>query len=155
MKKLPYRNCVAMFVKKNGKIFSGERSDIAGAWQLPQGGIEQNETILNAAKRELREETGIVSVKFLKQTSAPLCYNFPPESQEACLKKYGTLKYAGQQVTFVLFDFFGNDSEINLAATTPREFSNWKWTSPKDLLDGIVDFKKEISISAAKELGLI
>ena len=155
MQELPYRNCVTMFVKKNGKIFSGERSDVIGAWQLPQGGIEKGESILEAAKRELREETGIVSVKFLKQTAAPMRYDFSPELQDKCLKKYGNLKYAGQQVTFVLFDFFGDDSEIDLEATSPREFSNWKWIEPKILLDGIVDFKKEVSISAAKELGLI
>ena len=155
MQELPYRKCVAMFVRKNEKIFAVERSDVSGAWQLPQGGVEKDESILEAAKRELYEETKIVSVKFLKQTSAPLRYDFPQELQDACIKKYGSLKYAGQAVTFVLFDFFGDDSEINLEDTSPREFSNWKWSEPQMLLDGIVDFKKEVFVSAERELNLI
>jgi len=31
----------------------------AGAWSIPKGGMEEGETALEAAKRELEEETGI------------------------------------------------------------------------------------------------
>jgi predicted NUDIX family NTP pyrophosphohydrolase len=31
----------------------------AGAWSIPKGGMEEGESVLDAAKRELEEETGI------------------------------------------------------------------------------------------------
>lgn len=144
-----------MFVYYKNKIFAGERSDTAGAWQCPQGGIEEDEDIIDAARRELKEETGIVSVNFLKKTDTPLKYNFTDESQKNCIKKYGSLKYAGQEVTFVVFNFIGNESEINLEATSPKEFSNWCWMDLKILLDNLVDFKKDVFMQAAHQLELI
>ena len=152
---LPYRKCVAMFVQYDGKVFAGERSDTVGAWQCPQGGVEKNENIIDAARRELKEETGIVSVDFFKKTDTPLKYNFTDESQKNCIKKYGSLKYTGQEVTFVVFNFTGNESEINLDATSPREFSNWCWMDLKILLNNLVDFKKDVFIHAAQQLELI
>ena len=42
----------------DGRVLGCERGDITGAWQLPQGGIDEGETPLAAAWRELEEETG-------------------------------------------------------------------------------------------------
>ena len=50
-----------MLVNDKLEIFAGERIDNIGAWQMPQGGLNKNEPPLNAAKRELFEETGIES----------------------------------------------------------------------------------------------
>ena len=64
-----YRKCVGITVfNSRGKIWVGERSNINSEkkWQMPQGGIDENENFLEAAKRELKEETGIKTVKFIK-----------------------------------------------------------------------------------------
>ena len=34
---------------------------------MPQGGVDQKEDVLNAAKRELKEETGITSIEIIKK----------------------------------------------------------------------------------------
>ena len=59
---LPYRPCVGVVLANlDGLIFTGERIDTPGAWQMPQGGIDPGENPLIAAKRELLEETGVES----------------------------------------------------------------------------------------------
>ena len=51
----PYRSCVGLMIfNKNGEVFCGQRIDNkAEAWQLPQGGIDEGETPLEAGFREL------------------------------------------------------------------------------------------------------
>jgi putative (di)nucleoside polyphosphate hydrolase len=52
------------------------------AWQLPQGGLEEEETASEAALRELQEETGLTveSVSYVSEKT--YCYDFPPEFLE-------------------------------------------------------------------------
>ena len=48
-----------MIVNDEGYVLAIERADVAGAWQLPQGGLDEDEDPLDAAYREIVEETGI------------------------------------------------------------------------------------------------
>ena len=150
---LPYRRCVAIILRKNDRIFVAERLDTENAWQLPQGGVDENESYVDAAKRELQEETGISSVRLSAQTNQSYKYDFPQYSQDQMIKKYGKLKYRGQELRFVLFDFFGDDSEINLQHDT-QEFRQWKWATIENVLNSIVDFKSDCYKNAFSELNL-
>jgi putative (di)nucleoside polyphosphate hydrolase len=144
-----YRKCVSIFLLKNYKIFVGQRIGIEGAWQLPQGGVEKNESLLRAAKRELFEETNVSTVEPLA-SSASYKYDFPLEILQNSLRRYGRLKYAGQKVTFFVFKFLGNDTEINVEKE-PQEFTDWKWTSVEELLENIVLFKRNSYEMAVNE----
>lgn len=55
-------NAGIVVFNKEGKVLLCQRSDKAGAWQFPQGGIETGETPAEAAKRELQEETSLKNV---------------------------------------------------------------------------------------------
>ena len=59
--KLKYRKNVGMvLINSQGYIFAGKRIDNnTGAWQMPQGGIDEGEAPETAALRELTVETGI------------------------------------------------------------------------------------------------
>lgn len=144
---------MAIILRKNGRVFVAERLDTKNAWQLPQGGVNEDESYADAAKRELLEETGVSSISFVAQTKKSYKYDFPQYSQDRMIKKYGKLKYQGQKLCFVLFDFIGDDSEINLYYNT-REFNKWKWETVERVLYSIVDFKADCYKRAFSELNL-
>ena len=85
---LPYRLGVGLVIINDQlKIFTGRRLDNTKAWQMPQGGIDNNEIPLEAAYREMFEETGIrkSKVTLLKQTKTWYRYDLPKEIQEQVL----------------------------------------------------------------------
>ena len=139
-KLLPYRKGVGMMVfNHDKKIFVGKRIDNQKAWQMPQGGVDQNEDCLSAAKRELYEETGIQSIRVVQKSKGEYTYDLP----DSLLGKIWKGKYRGQKQNWYLIKFLGPDSEINLK-TVHQEFIEWKWISVEDLPKVIVDFKKHI-----------
>ena len=130
---------IALLNKEN-KIFVGKRIDNPkNFWQMPQGGIDGNENYLQAAKRELLEETGIKNVKVNKELNYWLEYNLPKN----LLGKIWNGKYRGQKQKWFIMKFLGNDKEININTKNP-EFLEWKWVEISDLPKVAVDFKKEI-----------
>ena len=66
--KLPMRIGVGIIVlNNNNHVFVGKRKDSsANNWQMPQGGVDEGEKFISAAKRELTEETSIKNIKILK-----------------------------------------------------------------------------------------
>jgi putative (di)nucleoside polyphosphate hydrolase len=137
---LLYRPCVGLAVfNTQGKVFVGERFDHPGAWQMPQGGIDSDESLENAARRELYEETGIISVDVLEISTPAIRYNLPPHLKTSLWDG----KFAGQEQHWVALRFHGNDSEINLSAHHPAEFSRYQWVSLHDTINLIVPFKRD------------
>jgi putative (di)nucleoside polyphosphate hydrolase len=138
---LPLRLGVGIaLLNKENKIFVGKRIDNPkNFWQMPQGGIDGNENYLQAAKRELLEETGIKNVKVNKELNYWLEYNLPKN----LLGKIWNGKYRGQKQKWFIMKFLGNDKEININTKNP-EFLEWKWVKISDLPKVAVDFKKEI-----------
>jgi putative (di)nucleoside polyphosphate hydrolase len=137
-----------MLVNSRGLVFAGKRNDVAGgAWQMPQGGVEPNETELDAALRELREETGISAVEILGESAAPLSYELPP----GLLDRLPALAWRGQSQRWFLMRFLGKDADIDVATGEP-EFCDWKWMTVRALLDEIVPFKQEVYKQVVAEL---
>ena len=137
--KLPYRPCVGIVLfNKNGQVFVGERLDNHGAWQLPQGGIDEGESVEEAAFRELHEETGTKSARFIKQMDEQLPYDLP----EHLLGRMWNGAYRGQIQTWVAMEFTGEDSEMTLYGGLYPEFGNWKWVDLDKICALIVPFKR-------------
>ena len=146
-KNLPYRKGVGMMVfNDDKKIFVGKRIDNQKAWQMPQGGVDENEDCLSAARRELYEETGIQSIRVIEKSKEKYTYDLP----EYLLGKLWKGKYKGQKQRWFLIKFLGPDSEINLNQKYP-EFNEWKWVDIDELSNLIVPFKKELYLSVIKE----
>ena len=132
-------------------VWVGRRYGITSeAWQMPQGGIDNNENFLHAANRELKEETSVESVKLIKEIDDWLTYELPKD----LLGKIWKGKYRGQKQKWFIMRFVGNEKEINVKTKNP-EFKDWKWVDINQLLDVVVRFKFEVYKSIVKELNIL
>ena len=135
-----YRPCVGIvLVNDAGLVFVGRRPEFPDAWQMPQGGIDKGETPLQAARRELEEETAVTSVEVVGQTDDWLRYDLPT----ALAGKVWRGRYRGQEQKWFLMRFLGRDSEVDLNAHQ-REFAEWRWMASTDVVDRIVAFKRPV-----------
>ncbi|MEM6439029.1 MAG: RNA pyrophosphohydrolase [Pseudomonadota bacterium] len=138
---LPYRPCVGLMVlNARHEVFVGQRLDFrSDAWQMPQGGIDPGETPLEAALRELGEETGIRRdrVALLAEGSDWIPYDLPRD----LIPKLWKGRYRGQTQRWFAFRFLGEDAEIDIETEHP-EFSRWEWSPRDDVLNRIVPFKR-------------
>ena len=149
---LPYRLGVGLVIINDQlEIFTGRRLDNTKAWQMPQGGIDNNEIPLEAAYREMYEETGIrkSKVTLLKQTKTWYRYDLPQEIQN----NFWGGKFRGQSQKWFLFKFIGTEFDINIE-TKDQEFSDWKWSTKTEMLDSIVPFKRSLYQSVLKDFHL-
>ena len=138
---LPLRTGVGIAVlNSKNKVFVGKRKDNPfDKWQMPQGGVDSNEPLLQAMKRELLEETSIQNIEVLKEFDQWLEYELP----EDLIGKIWKGKYRGQKQKWFVVKFLGDDNEININ-TKNAEFMEWKWVDIDLLPDLIVLFKKHI-----------
>ena len=151
-KELPLRIGVGIaLLNHENKVFVGKRIDNpTNSWQMPQGGIDQNENFLDAAKRELEEETGIKSVKLIKELDGWFKYDLP----KYLLGKLWKGKYRGQKQKWFVMKFLGKPDEINVKTKNP-EFLKWKWIELSQLSNIAVHFKVDIYNKLKEELKIL
>lgn len=146
----PYRPCVvAAIVRKDGLLLVGERADQPGAWQLPQGGIDDGESPEQAVLREVREEIGTGDVTVISRGSQSICYDFPDFVQTKVSEKY-----CGQEQWWFCMQLKEAGAKPDLAQSD-GEFINLEWRSPRDVLAGIIGWKKVAYERGLRQLGLL
>ena len=140
-KTLPLRIGVgAVLLNRNNQVFVGKRRDNPiNKWQMPQGGVDNNEKLVDALKRELYEETSVKSYEIIHELDRWLTYELP----ENLLGKIWRGKYRGQKQRWFILRFSGEENEINVNTKKP-EFLEWKWVEIESLPNIIVDFKKKV-----------
>ncbi len=144
-----YRSCVVgVFLRYDGKILVAKRSD-NGAWQFPQGGIEEGETSVEALYREMEEELGVKNFSVLKKSEKIVKYDFPADLKTAIAKKY-----KGQEQEWFLC-ILSEGEEPCLERVKTLEFSQVKWESMSFVLKEIVHWKRNSYEKGLLELGLL
>ena len=134
-----YRPCVGIALfNQDRKVFVGERLDTPGAWQMPQGGVDEGEAVEDTAFRELKEEVGTDKADILRISSTTTRYELP---EDLANRLWGG-QYCGQEQTWVAMRFTGNDGDIDLNSFDPPEFSKWQWVDLHESIDLIVPFKR-------------
>jgi putative (di)nucleoside polyphosphate hydrolase len=152
-----YRPCVGIMVlNRDGLVWMGRRFDdsrdykMGELWQMPQGGIDPGEEPVEAALRELYEETSIKSVEILQESQDWFKYDLP-----AGIAKTGwRARYRGQIQKWFAVRFEGADDEINILDPGDgniQEFDLWKWVPMADVPGMIIAFKRGVYDSVVEE----
>ena len=149
IKELPLRLGVGIaLLNHENKVFVGKRIDNPkNYWQMPQGGIDKNESFVEAAKRELEEETGVKTIKILKEFDGWLIYDLPKN----LIDKIWKGRYRGQKQKWFIIKFLGKNNEINIRTKNP-EFLDWKWIKISILPEIAVSFKVKVYEKLKEEL---
>lgn len=144
--RLPYRLGVGGVVfNAKGEVWIGCRvakpgQRIDNFWQMPQGGIDDDEDPAVAVIREIEEETGTDKVEILDQTGAWLDYDLPDHLVGVA---WGG-KFRGQRQKWFALRFTGSDSDFDLTRHARPEFSDWRWIALDQLPELIVPFKRDL-----------
>ena len=153
---LPYRPCVGVcLTNPAGHVWVGQRIDRMGqppAWQMPQGGVDPGEAVLDAAFRELWEETGLArdAVTLVARLPEPVPYDLPVD----LIPRLWKGRYRGQMQDWVHMGYDGPDDAVDLDAHV-REFSEWAWKPALEVLDAIVPFKRDVYRAVLGGFGLL
>lgn len=135
-----------MLIGPGRRVFAGRRHGQTDAWQMPQGGIDRGETPIEAACRELREEVGTSNALLLRESAGWFTYDVPSEIAQRLWKGH----WRGQAQKWFALAFTGDDADIDIAAHEP-EFDAWKWLTARELVDGIVPFKRQVYKAVVQE----
>ena len=132
-----------------GKVFWARRCG-QDAWQFPQGGIDENESPVDAMYRELQEETGLLPehVEIAGQTSDWLRYHIP----DHLLRRHSKPLCIGQKQIWFNLKLIGTENDFNLEDCDKPEFDRWRWVDYWSPVDEIISFKREVYQQALEEL---
>lgn len=125
----------AVIVGPDSRVLVLERSDRPGAWQFPQGGLEDGESPETAVLREIHEETGIrrKDVRLLAEYPEPLAYVLPHDRRT-------TKTGLGQVQWWFFFEYTGKD----VVLPAKGEFRQFDWRRMEVVVADAVTFRKPV-----------
>jgi putative (di)nucleoside polyphosphate hydrolase len=140
-----------VMINPRNEVFVGRRADMYGdAWQMPQGGIDRDESPRTAALRELKEEIVTDAVEIIAESERWLYYDVP----EALAHKAWFGRWRGQRQKWFVTLFKGRDKDINIATGQP-EFNAWRWVPLTELSALAVSFKRQLYLNVLGEFPTI
>ncbi len=152
-----FRPCVGIMVlNRNGQVWMGRRHDNSGKydkgelWQMPQGGIDEGEEPVEAALRELFEETSIRNVEIVQESQGWFKYELPADIAKTGWRS----RYRGQIQKWFAVIFNGTDDEINILQPgdgDKPEFDRWEWVPMENLADTVIAFKRDVYRQVVEE----
>ncbi|MBP6750570.1 MAG: RNA pyrophosphohydrolase [Xanthomonadaceae bacterium] len=142
-------NVAIVLMRPDGRVFWARRVRRDG-WQFPQGGMNSDETPLEAMYRELREETGLLPehVDVLGTTPGWLRYRLPARA----VRRNDRMVCIGQKQVWFLLRFVGEESDLRLDLTEKPEFDHWRWVDFWYPLEHVVTFKRGVYANALQHL---
>jgi len=142
-------NVAIVLTNDHGQVFWAGRVGRRG-WQFPQGGIQADETPLEAMYRELEEEVGLSQqdVEVLAKTSDWLKYNLPKRYQRSRSEPL----CVGQKQLWYLLKLTGDQDSIRFNKSDSPEFDRWCWVDFWYPLRKVIFFKRGVYKQALEEL---
>ena len=120
------------------------------AWQFPQGGIREAETLEQAMYRELNEEVGLNDrdVKILYKTANWLHYRLPNNF----IRYHADPLCIGQKQKWFLLSLESDESQVELSNSVDPEFDDWCWVNYWYPVKKVIEFKRDVYRKALAEL---
>jgi putative (di)nucleoside polyphosphate hydrolase len=142
-------NVGIVLMREDGRLFWARRVNRDG-WQFPQGGMNTDETPLEAMYRELLEETGLQPhhVEVLGATPGWLRYKLPSR----CVRRGSRPACIGQKQVWFLLRMRCEETDVRLDLTDKPEFDSWRWVDFWYPCDNVVAFKREVYVRALRHL---
>jgi putative (di)nucleoside polyphosphate hydrolase len=144
-----YRPNVGIIIcNREGRLLWAKRIG-QNAWQFPQGGIKQHETLEQALYRELDEEVGLQAdqVCILYRTRHWLRYRLPKNF----IRHHTDPVCIGQKQKWFLLGLETDESRIDLGRSTLPEFDDWRWVNYWYPVKQVIDFKRDVYRRALQE----
>ncbi|HJP05306.1 MAG: RNA pyrophosphohydrolase [Gammaproteobacteria bacterium] len=142
-------NVGIILTRDDANLLLGGRAGQAG-WQFPQGGIQIDETPLEAMYRELAEEIGLGKddVEVLGETTGWLHYRLP----ERFIRRDSKPLCVGQKQRWFLLKLLGSDNKLHFDNTDLPEFDRWRWVDYWQPVKEVIYFKRQVYVTALEEL---
>jgi putative (di)nucleoside polyphosphate hydrolase len=146
---------MAVIINRSGQVLVFERSDRRGEWQFPQGGLEGDESVEDALRRELAEEIGSAEIEILARTASWVKYRFPAEvrriwESRGSQKSSKRRSHLGQKQIWFLCRFIGRGRPR--LRSSDGTFVQAKWVAANDAVRCVVEWKQEAYRKGLAEL---
>jgi len=142
-------NVGIILTRDDGCLLLGGRAGQSG-WQFPQGGVQVDETPLEAMYRELGEEIGLVAndVEILGETEGWLRYRLP----DRFIRRDSKPLCVGQKQRWFMLRLVSSEQKVRFDTTDLPEFDRWRWVDYWRPVKEVIHFKRQVYVSALAEL---